>query len=385
MPFKRKAETGMQYILKQTLLRRNQLLRRARRTQKKELKDEFHQLRANQLMSARWTRKAIKTERTHRREDWLCGPLAPQRDIGEDRDIYGTARQEIMQPHDLPKRLQPKGEQVGIVASDRVVVVRGLGRGQIGEVTEVKNDSATCYVQGIREADFPIPPWTPQAAESPTKYQAQSLPIPLKDVRLVYPLTDTETNLTRDVVIRHMYFGAPYTERSPFSNLPRHTRYIRLSADPFVEPSPEAEESDAFIPLDWPAEKLIEQAATEADTTRITVDHETYIPTPELHKVFPASSIIAELRDPYARHRVSHDLDFMKRKVLVDMKAAWERARLKRAGMAVGGKESEKFAQKMERGEQRRMQRMKEGMSSQTRDIILEEQALTLGQRAIVY
>jgi large subunit ribosomal protein L24 len=360
MRLKRKAETGMQYVLRQTLLRRNQLLRRARRTQKRELKDELRELRQKQLMSDRWTRQAIKTERAHRREDWLCGPLAPQRDVGEKRDIYGTARQEILQPLELPKRLQAKDTEIGIVASDRVVIVRGLGRGQIGEVTEVNTASATCLVRGIRQADFPIPPWTPQAAQAKTKYQSAPLPIPLKDVRLVYPLTDTETGYTRDVVIRHIEFAGPHVERSPFSNLPKHTRYLRLSPTETVE-------------LDWPAEKLEEHAATEVDTTRQAVEHETYIPSPLFDRVFPSQSIVAELRDPYARNRASHELDFMKRKVLVDMRAAWERARLKRGGIAVGTPESEYWAGEMERREKERVERRSAKPDEETLRMIREE------------
>lgn len=384
MPFKHKAETGMQYVLKQTLLRRNQLLRRQRQEQKKHLKNEMHELRAKQLMSARWTRKSIKTERTHRREDWLCGPLAPQRDIGEQRDLYGTAGQEILQAHELPKKLQPKDEEISIVASDRVVIVRGLGRGQIGEVTDVDNASGTCIVDGIRQADFRIPPWTPQAAQANTKYQTAPLPIPLKDVRLVYPLTDSDTGYTRDVVIRHMYLGAPYTERSPFSNLPRHTRYLRLSPTPFSEPSPDdlsVPFPDDFIPLEWPSEKLIELSSTEADTTRLLVDRETYEPKPQLDRIVPAQSIVGELRDPYARNRASHDLDFMKRKVLVDMQAAWERERMKRAGMPGG----EQRATKLEQREKAAARRKEEGLSESTVAMIREEQARVRAERDITF
>ena len=183
MKLKHKAETGMQYVLKQTLLRRNQLLRRARRIQKKEFKDELHELRQKQLMADRWTRQAVKAERKHRREDWLCGPLAPKRDIGESRDIYGTAGQEILQAPDMPKRLQLKDEEIGIVAQDRVVVVRGIGRGKIGEVTEVNTATGTCMVKGRAASRLPCPAVdTPsqrirnKTPNSPPSHSAQGRP-----------------------------------------------------------------------------------------------------------------------------------------------------------------------------------------------------------------
>jgi large subunit ribosomal protein L24 len=367
MKLKHKVETGMQYVLKQTLLRRNQLLRRARRTQRKEFKDELHELRQKQLMADRWTRQAVKAERRNRREDWLCGPLAPKRDIGESRDIYGTAGQEILQAPDMPKRLQLKDEEIGIVAQDRVVVVRGVGRGKIGEVTEVNTATGTCMVKGVRQADFPVPPWTPQAKESETKHQTAPLPIPLKDVRLVYPLTDTETGYTRDVVIRHMHFGAPHIERSPFSNLPSHTRYLKVSPT-------------ESIALDWPAERLEEHAATDADTMRQAVEDQTYIPTPLPDRVFPSPSVIAELRDPYARHRASHELDFMKRKVIVDMRAAWERERLKRGGVAVGMPQSEFWAAEMEK---RARERETRTLTWETKNIIRAERKSTRAKATV--
>lgn len=311
-------------------------------------------------MADRWSRQAIKDERKNRREDWLCGPLAPQRDIGNRRDLYGTAGQEIIQAPEMPKRLQAKDEEIGIVAGDRVVLVRGLGRGRIGEVSEVNRSTGTCILKGMRQADFPIPPWTPAAQQAKAKHQPADLPIPLKDVRLVYPLTDDETGHIRDVVVRHMHFDKPHIERSPFSNLPSHTRYLRLSAT-------------ESIALEWPAESLAEQTATDADTARLAVEAQTYFATPLTDRVMPEKSIIAELRDPYARDRASHELDFMKKKVLVDMERAWERERLKRGGGAIGTPKSEFWAREMEKRSAEREKRVREGPDSETLSIIAEE------------
>ena len=362
MKLKRKAETGMQHLLKQTLLRRAQLTKRDRRDKLLKFREEQHKYRQSKLQSDRWTRQAIKDERKHRREDWLCGPLAPMRDIGEKAGIYGVAGEEIVQAPELPKRLRVKEEDIRIVAGDRVVVVRGIGRGKIGEVQTADLETGTVMVRGIRTADFAVPPWTPQGKNSPNKYTSNDLPIPLSDVRLIATLTDDTTNFTRDVVVKHMHLGPPYIERSPFSNLPKHTRYISMG---------KSEEEAIEIP--WPDEQLSEQRATEADTRRLTVETKTYLPSPQLHLVLPDESVMDELRPRYARDRMTHDLDFVKKKVLVDMKNAWERERQKRGGGAIGTPKSEYWARETERRNAEREQRLKEGPDLETLKIIEEE------------
>lgn len=411
----------MLYLLKQTLLRRNQLIKRERRIQAKELKDQQHKYRQGVLLSDRWTRQAIKDERKHRREDWLCGPLAPMRDVGEKAGIFGTAGQEIAQPPEVPERLRPKEEEIPFVSGDRVVVIRGLGRGKIGEVLEVKHDTGTVSVKGVRTADFQIPDWSPQAKNAPQKWTSADLPIPISDLRLVVALTDDETGQSRDVVVRHMHMGAPYTERSPFSNLPKYTRYIRMGKElPKAEDLQNQEDDDQvlqdieeesmqqvedeylgrtendflvetrgasreppnqeLIAIPWPDERLDEPRANEADTRRLIVEHKTFEPVPQIvHALnFPDETVIDELRNRYSRDRPTHDPDFIAEKVLIDMKTTWERERQKRGGLAVGTPKSEYWAKEMERRNVEAQRRLREGPDQETLVLIEEEQRLTM-------
>ena len=267
-------KSGMQQTLKQTLLRRIQLAKRQRKEQLKNFKDEQNKYQQGVIQAARWQRQAIKEERKARREDWLCGPLAPRRDVGEKAGLFGVAGEEIVRAPELPRRLRPKTEAMGIVPGDRVVIVRGAGRGKIGEVIEVKQDTGTVSVKGVRSADFAIPDWSPQAQNAQQKHTSADIPVPLADVRLVTTLQDDETGYTRDVVVRHMHFGPPYIERSPFSNLPRHTRYITMGtlANAKTMETAGTQSQQEGIAIPWPDEELAESKATDADTRRLTVE-----------------------------------------------------------------------------------------------------------------
>jgi large subunit ribosomal protein L24 len=411
MKLQRKAENGMQYLLRQTILRRNQLLKQERLKKNKEFKDEQRKYRQSVLLSDRWMRQAIKDERKHRREDWLCGPLAPMRDVGMKAGVFGTAGQEIVQPPDLPERLRPKKEEIPFVSGDRVVVVRGLGRGNIGEIREVKRDTGTATVRGVRTADFEIPDWSPQAKNAPQKWTSSELPIPISDLRLIATITDDETRQPRDVVVRYLHMGAPYIERSPFSNLPRFTRYIRMGKevpkDVFeiekelyqgedrsgestggefavqAKYRSSAKPKHEFIAIPWPDEILDESRANDADTRRLAVEDQTYEPVPMVvhERNFPSETVIDELRPRYARDRSTHELDFVKQKVLIDMKETWERERQRRGGLAVGTPKGEYWAKEMERRNAQAQQRLKNGPDEETIALINEEQRQQRQQR----
>ena len=58
-------------------------------------------------------------------------------------------------------------------------------------------------------------------------YTTMEAPIPLKDVRLVRPLSSPDNpNVFKDYIVRHITKARPYIERRPGSNLPNYTRYI---------------------------------------------------------------------------------------------------------------------------------------------------------------
>lgn len=91
--------------------------------------------------------KTIVEARKRRREDWLLGPLAPRRDIGDMREKYATVdsrRTQLPDVHpDHRLKLSPFAE------GDRVVLLTGRDKGKIGEVRHVDEDSQTVQVKDL--------------------------------------------------------------------------------------------------------------------------------------------------------------------------------------------------------------------------------------------
>ena len=139
----------MQKVLRQNLLARNQNIRVARKKQFKELKKEWAKYDQGKLVVDRSTRDAIKDERRARREDWIQGPLAPNRNVGLKRGTYGTVHQALTRGPELPKRERYEGDEVLFAVGDRVCVVRGSSKGRIGRIKEISLDRAEVLVEGV--------------------------------------------------------------------------------------------------------------------------------------------------------------------------------------------------------------------------------------------
>ena len=93
-------------------------------------------------------RSRIMAARTARREDWLMGPLAPRRDVGNSKETYGTVS---------PKQLRAPAKEKGqwkewcIREGDRVVILapKHRDRGKIGRVKSVREVAEECVVEGL--------------------------------------------------------------------------------------------------------------------------------------------------------------------------------------------------------------------------------------------
>ncbi len=145
----------MQKVLRRSLLARNQALRRARKLDKKELKKEQHEFHRDRITSEKAMRGYVKSERKNRREDWMLGPLAPQRDVGDLRGSYGTMSLQSLQEPKIPERERPK--YINFAVGDRVCVVRGRARGKISEIRKINEDSLTVELnEGVNTVSCPL-------------------------------------------------------------------------------------------------------------------------------------------------------------------------------------------------------------------------------------
>lgn len=93
-------------------------------------------------------RSRIMAARTARREDWLMGPLAPRRDVGNAKDTYGTV--DVRQLR-APEKAKDERKDWCIREGDRVVVIapKHRDRGKIGKVKSVREEAEECTVEGF--------------------------------------------------------------------------------------------------------------------------------------------------------------------------------------------------------------------------------------------
>jgi large subunit ribosomal protein L24 len=133
------------------------------------------------------------------------------------------------------------------------------------------------------------------------------LPLPISAVRLVHPITDPSTGITRDTIINQLVATGLVTDR-----LTGKQRWQR------VVPG-------LNIAIPWPVKKQPDLVDHKADTLRIDVEEKTFVPTllrPPMHE-----AVIDELRNKYSRFRTRHDPEYVAR-IEAEAQAKKDRAKL---------------------------------------------------------
>lgn len=138
----------MQKLLKRTAQVEKQAARRKSVARSKNASDTRRILLYHHIMHSKGRREMYVSAREAQREDWLLGPLAPRRDVGDKAETYGTVPLRILES---PEKLDGKWKKWGVREGDRVCVIGAKERekGKIGVVREVKEKAETCKVQGL--------------------------------------------------------------------------------------------------------------------------------------------------------------------------------------------------------------------------------------------
>lgn len=163
----------MQKTVRINLLARNSAAKHFQKIKHRDTKNEWKQWHqaVNQVKGTQG--KYIREERLNRRQDWIAGPLAPNRNAGTRKGTFGTSDTEFYQLPRVPEsvRAAPKKEGfaaiseeeqategfrgdtiVGnVVVNDRVAIVAGPERlrGLIGTVSDVDNDKETVKLTNV--------------------------------------------------------------------------------------------------------------------------------------------------------------------------------------------------------------------------------------------
>ncbi|KAL2857769.1 hypothetical protein BJY01DRAFT_114369 [Aspergillus pseudoustus] len=290
----------MQKVIRRTALARNQAqrksIRAAKQAQREELKDSLRQRFAYNRIEL----DNVRAERLRRREDWMRGPLAPQRDAGLAGQSFGALNPYAMRPPAIPKHLRRKF--INLAAGDRVCIMKGRDKGQINEVVRVDPENETVTVKDLNMADVHFPEWLSEQYGNKTPFQSIPIPIPIDDVRLIVALDDPVTGQTRDVLVEHIRAGGPFLEREHGVDIPKHTRYI----------------AGENIEIPWPRPDPANLKDEVWDTLRMEVETPTWVPS-LTDAPFP-SSVLDELRNKYSKYRTRHDPEYVAKKRLEDLK-----------------------------------------------------------------
>jgi len=154
----------------------------------------------------------------------------------------------------------------------------------------------------LLQVDVAVPQWMLEhEKEDQRPVRNVEGPVSLTSVRLVFPLTDTESGETRDVIVKKLvntaFFHSKETGRT-------HWKRVIPGLN---------------IVVPWPKQDPIEKKDYDADTLRLDVESRTFVPT-LLRPPMP-SSVIDELRNKYSKFRTRHDPEYIEAKMQEDREA----------------------------------------------------------------
>ncbi|KAI9829066.1 MAG: hypothetical protein M1832_000089 [Thelocarpon impressellum] len=299
----------MQKVLRRTALAKAQAARRATRRVEKNASIQRTIDKQQNGIAQKQVARDIREARLVRREEQDLGPLAPRRDVGDQRDTYGTIDQRRIKGPPVPR--EERTRFWNLVPGDRVVILEGRDKGRIGKIKKLEAKSEEVIVDGLNLVDIAIPKWMIKD-EEPDKRPVRSIEaaLPLSSVRLVHPLTDASTGQTRDVIVKTLVNGRVWFDRH--SGTQRWSRYI----------------AGLDIKIPWPKKEAKQQSEHDVDTLRAEVEARTWVPT-LLRPPMPPS-VIDELRNKFSRFRDRHDPEYIAAKTAED-----EAEREQQAGTAM--------------------------------------------------
>jgi large subunit ribosomal protein L24 len=158
------------------------------------------------------------------------------------------------------------------------------------------------------QVDVAVPEWMQKMEQSDVPVRSMEAPVPLASVRLVYPLTDTETGETRDVIVKKLVNTAFF-----------HSKALGRAFWKRMIPG-----LNVVVP--WPKLPEAEKKDHDCDTLRLDVETRTFVPT-LLRPPMP-ESIIDELRNKYSKFRTRHDPEYIEAKMQEDREAEEQKKRV---------------------------------------------------------
>lgn len=347
----------MQKVIQRTEAAIRQASRRRARTKDHTAKSESWERNSNTQRQRKHHNELIRQARRNRKEDWEAGLLAPRRDVGDKAITYGAVDIYNMQAPDKDPEDRPKWFHIR--EADRVVVIRGRDKGKIGSVTSVDKEKVAVCVRGMNLADVVVPEWMQQEDNDSRPIVAFAMAMPLRDVKLVFPLPDPETGIPRDVIIDRLV---------PINRTMDRDKRELTDGDRLIPGT------NTIIP--WPPKEEPDPEDRDDDTLRITVAEQTVRPV-LLQPPMPLT-VIDELRNKYSNFRTRHDWDYTRKKELEELKVE----KRKELGRKMMTPMQQMRELKVRQGEEERQQELSEDQLARIGEVIAAEQAKVRGRVA---
>ncbi|EEY19159.1 KOW motif domain-containing protein [Verticillium alfalfae VaMs.102] len=227
----------------------------ARRTAKKTLnvyRRSKLERRSEQSQNVEEIAGDLRAARVARAEAWDLGPLTPRRDV-DGNFTHGATLLSRNRPQtpfkawEIEQRCAWAGgsKLLNIVKNDRVVVMEGPDKGKIDLINHIdlNNGVVELKTQKQRPANTDkyltvVPDVHRKVDPSQPPTSAATGTLPISAIRLVHPLTDPVTGITRDVIVRSLTAGPVKRHRA--TGWKAWTRYITglNVAVPWPEPCP---------------------------------------------------------------------------------------------------------------------------------------------------
>ncbi|PNH75524.1 hypothetical protein VD0001_g2014 [Verticillium dahliae] len=276
----------------------------ARRTAKKTLnvyRRSKLERRSEQSQNVEEIAGDLRAARVARAEAWDLGPLTPRRDV-DGNFTHGATLLSRNRPQtsfkawEIEQRCAWAGgsKLLNIVKNDRVVVMEGPDKGKIDLINHIDLNNGVVELKTLGKFLTVVPDVHRKVAPSQPPTSTATGTLPISAIRLVHPLTDPVTGITRDVIVRSLTAGPVKRHRA--TGWKAWTRYI----------------TGLNVAVPWPEREVVERVDHPADTLRAAVEEPTFVPS--LLACPLPDTLIDELRNKYSKFRTRHELEYVQRK-----------------------------------------------------------------------
>ncbi|ROT43725.1 KOW motif domain-containing protein [Sodiomyces alkalinus F11] len=291
----------MQKLIKRTAEAQRAAARRAKKKSLTEYLSNKHRRIREQARSVSEIAADLRAARLNRRQNWELGPLAPRLDLDGKathaaQEAPRTAMQTLMKPWEIQLRCAWAGtpELLNLVVGDRVVVMEGPEKGKIDRVASIDMRHGTINLENIGKYLSKIPDEYRSVDPEKNSTRLASVSLPISAVRLVHPITDPKTGITRDVIVRSLTAGPVKWHRH--TGWRAWTRYI----------------TGLNVAIPWPERKPEPREDYASDTKRADVEEPTFVPS--LLRCPLPDGLIDQLRNRYSRFRTRHEEAYIQSK-----------------------------------------------------------------------